>query len=234
MSAAPVIQAPPPAGEAVLRVPQGSCRVYRGEPAAHDHAHAQVLLGLAGRLELEVAGRPTWVDAEQGVLIPPGMRHAYQALDAAAVWVIDCPAGDVALERWRRFAPPPGWAPAEGHAQLLRRLLQAPRLLPRRALDESALRRRVSAALHEPWPNDRLAALVHLSPARFRARWLAATGQAPQAWLRRLRLDVAARLLAAGVPLETAALQVCYGSASALSAALRRERGQGARGLRRA
>ncbi|MCL0127239.1 helix-turn-helix domain-containing protein, partial [Klebsiella pneumoniae] len=65
------------------------------------------------------------------------------------------------------------------------------------------------------------------------ARWLELTGRTPQQWLRQLRLDQAERLLARGRSLEASAADCGYASASALAYALRRDRGTGARALRR-
>lgn len=219
------------AAEPVPNEPVASLRRYHGLPAAHEHAFAQVLLGLHGRLELEVGGRRAWVDAENGLVVPAGTRHQFHAPQPAQVWVIDSPV-QPALARVRRFALAPGWHRADT-AALLAHVAGAPRALQRRPLAPAQIEAAVDAALHEAWPTARLAALAHLSPQRFHARWLALTGLAPQAWLRARRLDAAARLLRAGVPLETAALRVGYARASALSAALRRERDLGARALRR-
>jgi AraC-like DNA-binding protein len=88
--------------------------------------------------------------------------------------------------------------------------------------------------LHEDWSAERMAAQFALSVPQFHVRWRQLTGQTPQAWLRDRRLDAAERLLRAGWPGDTVAAQVGYASASALLHALRRERGVGARQLRRA
>jgi AraC-like DNA-binding protein len=90
----------------------------------------------------------------------------------------------------------------------------------------------IDAQVHRDWTVAELAALCHFSAQRFRARFVELTGLSPGAYVRRRRLDAAERLLAAGVPLETAALQVGYAGASALCFALRRDRGRGARLLR--
>ena len=63
--------------------------------------------------------------------------------------------------------------------------------------------------------------------------WNLVTGLTPSAYVRRRRLDEAERLLRAGLTVEVTALQVGYSNASALVFALRRERGLGARSIRR-
>ena len=78
-----------------------------------------------------------------------------------------------------------------------------------------------------------MARLFNLSPQRFHARLLELTGRTPGDHLRVLRLDSASRMLARGATLEFAAARVGYGSGSALAYALRRDRGIGARALRR-
>jgi len=165
-----------------------------------------------------------WIDAA-GVLAPLPASAPQAAHDAAGL------------------APPaPGWpsgvarawlAPTPALAPQLDGLLHAPRVLARRAVPAERVEQAVRGALHEAWPTARLAALCHLSVPRFHTRWIELTGATPQAWLRGVRLDAAMRSLAGGQPLEQVALACGYATASALASALRRERGVGARQLRR-
>lgn len=214
-----------------------SLRRYAGEYAAHAHDHAQLLLGLRGGLQLEVAGRAALVEAGTAYVVPAGVAHAYRADRPSQVWVIDAPARR-GLDRARRIVPPPAFRDALAAGALadaeaaLQVLAGAPSAGPRRPLDLDALQATLRGRLHEPWGTAQLAALVHLSPQRFHARFVEATGRAPAGWLRALRLDEAERLLAAGVSLEATALHVGYASAPALGHALRRDRGTGARRLR--
>lgn len=215
-----------------LLEPVATLRRYLGVHEAHAHEHAQLLFGLRGRLELEVDGRAACVDAGAGLVVPPGALHAYAAEREARVWVLDVPASR-ALARVRPFALPAGWVPPSDAMALLALATGAQSLRSRRRLDPARLELALSGRLHEDWTNARMAALYALSLPRFHARWLSLTGQAPQAWLRARRLDAAVALLRRGLTLEAAALQVGYAGASALAFALRRERGLGARALRR-
>lgn len=216
--------------------PSCSVRRYSGEHSAHEHGFAQILYALEGSMELDIAGRAAFVDCASGIVIPAGAGHGYAAERSARILVIDAP-DQPALARMRRFAVPAAWrgdaAAPRAVAERVAQVLEAPALLARRRMDLARLTQAVQAALHEDWPTARLAALCHLSPQRFHARLIELTGRTPQAWLRALRLDRAARLLARGQPLETTALACGYASASALAYALRRERGVGARELRR-
>lgn len=218
---------------ACITAPVVSVRRYSGEHTAHAHEHAQVLYALQGRMELEVGGRAAFVDTACGMVIPAGVAHGLLAQPGTSVFVIDAPA-QAGTDRPRRFAVPARWPDADDAEARLSHILQAPRVLARRAVAPAALERAVCAALHEDWPTARLAALCALSTPRFHARWLELTGLTPQAWLRARRLDAAERALARGQALEITALQVGYASASALAYALRRERGTGARALRNA
>lgn len=214
-----------------------SLRHYSGEHAAHVHeGHAQLLYALSGRMELEVDGRSSFVDTACGLLIPAGSRHGYLAPPGAQMLVLDVVGmSDAALDKVRRFQVPaaarcvPEYLPPATRLQLL---LQSPPLLQRRGIDVAALERQVHSALHADWPTARMAALAHLSPQRFHARWQELTGQTPQQWLRQLRLNEAERLLARGRSLEACAAACGYATASALAYALRRDRGTSARQLR--
>jgi AraC-like DNA-binding protein len=216
--------------------PAASLRRYTGTYGAHAHDYVQVLVGLQGCLQLEVDGRSTYVDAACALIVPAGAAHGYLADAPAHVLVIDTP--EVAgLDRMRRFVPPAHWktaGPRFDAMAAVREMAGTPAVLQRRPLDLARLDACIDAQLHAAWPTARLAALCQLSTQHFHARFLELTGLAPAAYVRQRRLDSAQRLLRAGMALEAVALQVGYASASALAYALRRERGVGARAIRRA
>jgi AraC-like DNA-binding protein len=219
--------------------PSGTLRRYSGEYGSHVHAHAQVLVGVQGCLQLDVAGRASFVDASCGLVIPAGVAHAYLAQTPAAMWVIDAPAvmaeaaAGLALDRVRRFRATAAMGLSGSAWDALAAIAGQPRVFERRRLDLDRLQAAVDAALHEDWPTARMAPLCCLSVQRFHARMREVVRLTPQAWLRQRRLDRASLLLRHGLGLEAVALAVGYRSASALAFALRRERAVGARALRR-
>lgn len=211
--------------------PALSLRHYLGAYEPHSHDHAQLLWAEEGLLELELEGRTAFVDRACGLVIPAGVRHAFHSRSPARTWVVDLMAGP-GVDRVRRFAAPRHLDMAID-SLVQQGVLDAPRVLARRAIDLQSLRDALGAALHRRWTAADMAALVHLSVPQFHARLAELTGSTPQALLRGLRLDRAEVLLRAGRSLDAVALQVGYATASALAAALRRERGLGARALRR-
>lgn len=231
---------PPAAGSAQVSY---SIRRYDGESSRHAHDHAQIMFALRGRMELEVGGRSAFADTSCGMIVPAGVSHGFLATPDTRMLVID--ASDRAgVDRIRRFAVTAlqrrlaaacevgGVGPAPATQGLLPHILGAAPVLARRGIDLSLLDATLRDALHDDWPTARMAALFFLSPQRFHARLVELTGQAPQGYLRALRLDAAEALLRNGVPLDTAALQTGYRTPSALAFALRRDRQTGARHLR--
>lgn len=212
---------------------RGELRRYRGDHGAHSHAHTQVLFGLTGCLDVEVAGHLMIVDATAGLIVPAGAVHGSSARYGAEVWVIDAPAAQE-FDRVRPIALAAGRPQGASAAQWLEWARSARSALPRRRLDTASLEGAVAAALYEDWTAARMAAHFALSVPQFHARWRLLTGQTPQAWLRDRRLNEAERLLRAKWSGDAAAAQVGYASASALLYALRRERGVGVRDLQRA
>ncbi|NML17609.1 helix-turn-helix domain-containing protein [Azohydromonas caseinilytica] len=214
---------------------QASLRRYAGEYPAHAHGHAQVLVGLQGCLELELDGHAAFVDAASALIVPAGVSHAFLADTPARMLVIDAPPGG-ALQRVRRFVPPPHWKAQPPDVLDAEAAIAAvggtATLLQRRRIDLMVLEAAVAAAPAQDWSTPRLAGLCFLSPQRFHARFTELSGLTPAAWVRRCRLDAAERLIRAGLSLDAAALQVGYATASALAFALRRERGYGARAVR--
>ncbi len=216
-------------------------RHYGPTHGRHSHTHAQVLWTLDGALELEVDGRGQRLAAGQGLLIPPGALHDFEAPQGSQCLVLD-----TADPAWAACAQSPKHAQPVDHlvrflAASLRQCLPvsqalAVQLLAQawgpgevravlrsgRAIDWAGLRRWLLARLAAPLTVADLAARAGLAESQFRARCLAATGLTPMQWLRAQRLARARELRAAGLPVALVAQRVGYDSPSALTAALRR------------
>jgi AraC-like DNA-binding protein len=219
-----------------------SVRDYGASHGSHDHDHFQILVGLDGVLDLEVAGHGQRIAAGDGCVVPPGERHDFEARAGARCLVLDSHAGD-----WGRVssaAPQPATlalarylaracADQLPHAQRLGPTLlleawapPAARSLPsrpRRTIDWDALARWALTAGPAATVAE-LAARVHLSAAQLAARCRDERGQSTQQWLRGLRLAQARDWCAQGLSVAEVARRSGYRSPSALTAAQRRAR----------
>lgn len=215
-----------------------SVRDYGASHGSHDHDHFQILVGLSGVLELEVAGHGRRIAAGDGCVVPPGERHDFEGRGATRCLVLD--SNDPSWARVTQ-APPAGVQPlarylADAVAKKLPRanrlgaglLLEAwlpsgglPVERPRRAIDWSALSHWLQAQWPAAPPVADLAAQVHLSTSQFTARCQAEQGSSPLQWLRRQRLDQARVWRASGLSVAETARRTGYRSPSALTAALR-------------
>ncbi|TWO69764.1 AraC family transcriptional regulator [Caenimonas sedimenti] len=223
-----------------MAMQQLSVRHYGAAMGSHSHDHFQVLVGLRGVLELEVDGRGQRVGAGEGLLVAPGDRHDFEAVQGSECLVLDT---DVGL--WSQCAPAPHCAAqvaplAHFLAQALQRnqplarlhgpslLLEAwrpfvpPARANRRRIDWQALSVWAATQWHAPLTVAQLAQRVFLSPSQFALRCHEANGMAPQEWLRHQRLALARQLRAGGLPVHEVARRTGYRSPSALTAALRR------------
>ena len=80
--------------------PVASIRQYSTEQHSHAHdAYAQVVLGLGGILDVEVAEHQARVHALQCLVIPAATRHAFAAEQHSVCLVLDIPGTDSALSR---------------------------------------------------------------------------------------------------------------------------------------
>lgn len=218
-----------------------SVRHYGASPGSHAHTHSQVLIGLGGMLELEVEGRGRRVSAGAGLVIAPGERHDFEAVDGARCLVLDssnpawqalsgaeAPQQLLNLARYLAQASDAGLplATSAGPSLLLEAWAPvAPPVRPRRAIDWTALRGWAQSRLDTPLSVADLAAQIHLSEAQFTERCRRELRHSPMDWLRGLRLQQARQLRAQGLPVSEVAMRCGYRSPSALTAALRRREG---------
>ncbi|WP_066261916.1 AraC family transcriptional regulator [Hydrogenophaga flava] len=216
-----------------------SVRHYGASPGSHAHDHFQILLGLEGVLELEVGGRGQRVGAGDGVVIAPSLRHDFESTRGARCLVLD--SSDAGWTRLDRTAPLPATLPLARYlasacaSGLVRARQLGPALLleawappalprrPRRAVDWPGIQAWALKAADEQLSVADLATRAHLSPAQFTERCQQEIGLSPMAWLRGLRLDRARHLRAQGLSVAEVARRCGYRSASALTAALRKQ-----------
>ncbi|MET3913322.1 AraC-like DNA-binding protein [Variovorax sp. OAS795] len=225
-----------------------SLRDYGASRGSHAHDHFQVLIGLAGVLDLEVEGRGARIGAGDAQVVMPCDRHDFEARDGSRCLVLD-----TTHPAWARCAV---HAPADASrlralAQYLAQCAQQPDAsvltlqhgpallleawsagtpVPTRGrrIDWTALAAWARARWHEPLGVAELARVACLSPGQFAQRCRDEQGVSAMHWLRMLRLAHARELRLAGMGVAETARRTGYRSPSALTAALRRIGGQAA------
>ncbi len=240
-----------------------SLRQYDHDLLTHSHAHPQLVFGLSGCLEFEVAGRGAQVWRQTLAVVPSAVSHACASPRGSQCLVMDVPD-----ERWlaealgghadaaRRLLERPGmveldpaqsqlvaWLAAsplqdevfarQGTALLLASLV-APRAQASSRLPLAALDAHIDAHAAHPLQVADLARLCGLSAARFHARFLAETGKTPMDYVRQRRLRLGEHLLrTSAAPVGEIAARVGYHSQSAFTAALVKAFGRTPRQVRR-
>jgi len=219
-----------------------SLREYGASRGSHAHDHFQVLIGLAGVLELEVEGRGARVGAGEAQVVVPGDRHDFESRSGSRCLVLD-----TAHPAWARCAEraPEDASRLQALAQYLAQCAQhpeafvstlrhgpallleawgaaAPAPARSRRIDWAALAAWARARWHEPLGVADLAGVACLSPSQFAQRCRDEQGVSAMHWLRTLRLAHARELRLAGMGVAETARRTGYRSPSALTAALRR------------
>ncbi len=235
-----------------------STRSYDGRERRHAHGFHQIVLPVAGCLEMAVGAARDRVGDGRGVIVAGGTPHSFHAAGANRFVVLDLPPHalvperavrradaffpvDAALDSLVRYlaaeaADAPLDAPTAHHAAAL--LLRA---LERRRDDPAQADGPIGRALAlmaercaEPPTVAALAAMVGLAPSRFHELFRAQTGISPARRLAELRLDRAEALLRSGdLPIAEVALAVGFSDQSALTRSLKRRRGATPAALRR-
>jgi AraC-like DNA-binding protein len=219
-----------------------SLRAYGASRGSHAHDHFQVLIGLAGVLELEVEGRGARVSVGEAQVVVPGDRHDFESRSGSRCLVLDtrhpmwsrcaerAPADASRLQALAQFLAlcaqhPESSVMALQHGPVL--LLEAwgaaaPVPSRSRPIDWTALAGWARGHWHEPLGVADLARMVCLSPSQFAQRCRDEQGVSAMQWLRMLRLAHARELRLGGMGVAETARRTGYRSPSALTAALRR------------
>lgn len=223
----------------------------------HRHAHAQLVLPLAGRLQLDIGGRERLLGQGQGAFVETGMRHTQASDEPNHALVLDLDAHQMPLPLLERLAAQPYLAIAPAAWRLVDYMglvLQGgpattgqlqhwvPLLLdqlagqtPRTVSRLSALLAQVQADPGAPWTAERMAQQVHLSASRLHALFRSELGSTPAAWLQQLRLErVREQLVTTQRPIAELALAAGYADQNALTRAMRRATGSTPAAIRRA
>ncbi|MBK1838210.1 helix-turn-helix domain-containing protein [Azospirillum sp. YIM B02556] len=229
--------------------PSVSTRSYDGHERRHAHDHHQIVLPIAGTLDMEVGGACGRVGDGHGVLVADRVPHSFRSGGANRFVVLDVPAAglvpeaairacgaffaiDGALDGLVRYlaaeAADRPLDPVLAHhsAGLLLRALEARQPPPVSSDPIDRALALMAERCGEPLTVAELAEAAGLAPSRFHERFRARTGSTPARLLAELRLDRAEALLRDGrLPLAEVALAVGFSDQSALTRSLRRCRG---------
>lgn len=228
-------------------------RAYGTEALSHSHDYHQVILPVSGRLELETPSGTGCVDQGQGAVLCCGVRHSFRGCGRNLFAVIDWPQSmDSSLAGlWTAMQSRPYFTldpalyqalqfmileSAGGNTNVALRRRWAGMLvlaLRDRMMREAPQSRRLAAALgyvrrhfRETIRPADIAAAVNMSSGRLHTLFRAGVGHTPMSYVLQLRLDHAARLLAASdLPIATVALDAGFSDQSTLTRSFHRYRG---------
>lgn len=225
-------------------------RRYREGAMRHRHAYHQIVLPLAGAMEMEIGGRAARLDdgclaaiaageahefeaGEEGTFLVfdiPGAAGAADALGSAPFRRIDGALGGVCHALARIFAGrEPGRDEAQlGGAVLLGALTGAPGRVPPPRIARAMEIMRANLAL--PLSLPAVAREAGISERRLHAGFQAHLGTTPGRWLAEQRLGRARELLAqTSLPVSQIAADVGYSDPAAFARAYRRAFGEAPR-----
>jgi len=169
--------------------------------ATDRHDFHQLLLGLEGRVDIEVEGRGGRIQRGGLCLIPAGAVHHYLGLGKGnRCLTLNLADPELSREEQRlfdriRFSRLPAIPNRLSVSDLLNGDLAGILDLPRVRLNLARLSTRVMARLDEQWPVPRLADAANVSERQLRRLLARDTGLTPGQWLTRLREDVALRVM---------------------------------------
>lgn len=193
-------------------------RSYAEEREPDRHTYAQLVLPVAGDVQLAIEGRGRRLDPLQGAFVPVGAWHAQSSEACNRSLILDIDAAALTHAGWERLQEKPFTAITPAARKLIefmelvteQRAVQAahlagwvPLLLDTLALGAPQPRSRLAALLAQveanpghPWSTESMAQCARLSVSRLHALFREELDTSPHAWLLQQRIELACRILA--------------------------------------
>ncbi|MEH6434806.1 helix-turn-helix transcriptional regulator [Massilia sp. DD77] len=222
-------------------------RSYGMVREADRHDYAQIVLPVAGEVELDIEGRGRKLDLLHAAVVAPGAWHSQAGAAGNQSFILDLDPGLLRQGPWERLLERPftpigaaarklvefmslaaagakaapqlvqGWTPL-----LLDSLAQAQAAF-QPASRLAALMARIELQPGLPWTLDSMAHAASLSASRLHTLFRLETGLSPHEWLLRRRLEAVCTLLAStGRPIADLALETGFSDQSVLTRAMRK------------
>ncbi|MEK2608148.1 AraC family transcriptional regulator [Pseudomonas shirazensis] len=218
-------------------------RSYERDTPHHHHDHAQLVLPIRGRMDIDVNGRGGCIDQSLAALVEPGSEHSQHCDIDSRFLVLDCAPSTLEtlhIERLARsiYVPiPPAtrrlieFAELIGHAQLSIATCQLGPLLlsslsPDAACCTDPIERLIGRLRSNPgahWNNEAMARFANMSVSQLHQRFRQVFNMSPQAWLAELRVQEAQRWLrGTALPVAEIALRAGFSDQASLTRTMQR------------
>jgi AraC-like DNA-binding protein len=190
-------------------------RSYECENRHHSHDHAQLVLPVRGRMEIDVDGRGGCIDQSLAAVVTPGSVHSQLSHAGSRFLVLDCAPtlletlqmGRLAQKTYLPISPATRrlieFAELTGNEQLAFGAPQLGALLlsslasdtfsPPSPMEQLIARLRANPGAN--WSNEIMAQAANMSMSQLHQRFRQMFAMSPQAWLTELRIQEAQRWL---------------------------------------